>query len=649
MLGNVREWVQDWYGSYSAAAQTDPTGPPSSPFLQKVARGGGFLSPILETRTFGRSALSMDSAECFNGFRAAKSAVPSGIAPYEGVLRLEGDPMLESSWRQLGGATAGQAWSSDGPSLQAIDSGPFRGLYLVGNTWSESEGGSPSVVRLTGSVELGYSWQSAIDADSFPKWSLSFDLTVSTIASWRDQMVLGGGWLGGVGKLPAPEFDSLVLWAEGENSWIPLPATLSLQQSVFAITDGLPCEPGASCPGGWQPVNAESAVAGAIFPTGTQNGRYRALARVQGNWSEISSSSASSQDIGFNGPTYALAASAGGSLGNRIFAGGAFTNIDGNAAARVAGWNGSSWQALAGGFNDTVWSLATHESGGVNRLIAGGQFTQSGGAPLARIAQWNGSNWQPLGAGFDDGVVKVVRVLDDGSGPAIFAGGTFTRSGGLTRNGVAKWNGSSWQPLGSGITGSVSALEQVTFGGRRLIVAGGSFVQPGSPGLNRIAAWDALDGQWRPLGAGFNAPVSSLAVCNTAEGTRLVAGGQFTTADGQPVQRFAVWDGVGWSAEGTSLSDTPWAMLLMDEGSSPKLALAGSFQAGPSGTNRYAEWSFCPGQCPSDIDGDAQINASDLSLLLVGWGGSGTGDIDGNGAVDAGDLGRLLADWGPCP
>ena len=40
MSGNVREWCQDWYGSYSSASQTNPTGTNSGSY--RVARGGGW-------------------------------------------------------------------------------------------------------------------------------------------------------------------------------------------------------------------------------------------------------------------------------------------------------------------------------------------------------------------------------------------------------------------------------------------------------------------------------------------------------------------------------------------------------------------------------------------------------------------------------
>ena len=40
MSGNVLEWCQDWYGSYSSAAQTDPAGPTSG--SSRVLRGGSW-------------------------------------------------------------------------------------------------------------------------------------------------------------------------------------------------------------------------------------------------------------------------------------------------------------------------------------------------------------------------------------------------------------------------------------------------------------------------------------------------------------------------------------------------------------------------------------------------------------------------------
>lgn len=54
--------------------------------------------------------------------------------------------------------------------------------------------------------------------------------------------------------------------------------------------------------------------------------------------------------------------------------------------------------------------------------------------------------------------------------------------------------------------------------------------------------------------------------------------------------------------------------------------------------------------CVGDIDGDGQVGASDLSLLLGSWGPNpgSNADFNSDGAVGAPDLAILLGAWGPC-
>lgn len=54
--------------------------------------------------------------------------------------------------------------------------------------------------------------------------------------------------------------------------------------------------------------------------------------------------------------------------------------------------------------------------------------------------------------------------------------------------------------------------------------------------------------------------------------------------------------------------------------------------------------------CPGDLDGDFDVDLSDLGAVLTAYGVSSDGDLDGDGDTDLADLGSVLATYGlPCP
>ncbi|NBQ15065.1 MAG: hypothetical protein EBU31_10785, partial [Proteobacteria bacterium] len=117
-----------------------------------------------------------------------------------------------------------------------------------------------------------------------------------------------------------------------------------------------------------------------------------------------------------------------------------------------------------------------------------------------------------------DGVVYALAARSNGD---LFAGGLFTVAGSVRVNGVARWNGSAWLPLGSGVNASVNELALLPNGD---LVAGGAFTTAGGVAASRIARWDGA--AWSSMGLGTNGSVYALAVL---PGGDVVAAGAFTT------------------------------------------------------------------------------------------------------------------------
>ena len=259
--------------------------------------------------------------------------------------------------------------------------------------------------------------------------------------------------------------------------------------------------------------------------------------------------------------------------GTDLFIGGWFKNLSNPDDTHlkekyIARWDGKLWSELGGGVNGLVYAIATTDTD----LYAGGAFTKAGGLPANHMARWDGEKWHPLGQGLNGSVYAIA--ID---GKDVYAGGYFFRAGGLPASHVAKWDGTRWSHLSVGPNNWVHSL--VMLDGE--LYAGGLFTKVDTMDANYIAKWNGS--RWSRVGSGTDYWIMALVAHEGA----LYAGGYFTNAGGKPASHIAKWDGKQWSEVGGGVDGNVYALAS----GTGKLYAGGEMRrAGGGLVDRVASW-----------------------------------------------------------
>jgi hypothetical protein len=201
-----------------------------------------------------------------------------------------------------------------------------------------------------------------------------------------------------------------------------------------------------------------------------------------------------------------------------------------------------------------------------------------------RIAKWDGSSWSALGSGMNN-AVHALAVYDDGGGPALFAGGDFGFAGSVSAPHIARWSGSNWSRIGraGNVNGTVRALLVYDDGHGSKLYAGGLMT-------GRIKKWLGGYAWTRLAGAETFSRVLALAAYDDGRGPKLYAGGGGGVGVG--ANHIASWDGAGWSALGSGMTSLVSAFAVYDDGGGAALFAGGLFRSAiDSGDSYLAKWS----------------------------------------------------------
>jgi hypothetical protein len=318
---------------------------------------------------------------------------------------------------------------------------------------------------------------------------------------------------------------------------------------------------------------------------------------------------------GANGDVDTLVAGSVAGTGSSLFAGGKFTSAGLSSSTQVARWDGTKWfnagSGVSGWYPVTVRAMEIYDDGSGPALYVGGDFNAAGGMGTINLARWDGIvGWSSVG-NLTFGAVEAMAVFDDGSGPALYAGGGFRKAAGVVVEGVARYDG-AWSALGSGLAGG--KREALSFGvfddgsGPALYV-GGDFDDAGGTTVSGIARWDGTS--WHDVGGGvdggipgpvqerYSQGVLAMAVFDDGSGPALYAGGNFSSAGGFPARHLARWDGTTWSAlRGGWIDTRVFSLAVYDDrsGGGPWLYVGGEFDdIGGVPFDRIARWNGTEG------------------------------------------------------
>jgi trimeric autotransporter adhesin len=221
----------------------------------------------------------------------------------------------------------------------------------------------------------------------------------------------------------------------------------------------------------------------------------------------------------------------------RVFFGGFFETLNGQPAGCVGMWDGTSVTPIvtsmptlvqgASSINPLVTAMVVHDDGmgGGRQLYIGGRFNNVDGQTILNVARWNGTTWSPVGTNLGNTIVTAevdAMVVWNGD---LYVGGTNLRVNGTLQQ-VAKWDGSTWTAVGQNPTGRVWSLEVFDDGSGEKLYAGGTPLA-----LGRIFR---LEGNtWVTVDGGADAQVVKLMKHNNT----LYMGGSFANVNGQTANR----------------------------------------------------------------------------------------------------------------
>ena len=626
---------------------------PSAPTAQTTSADGTLWSG-LGSNGAGNGAISGDVyAAAFSGgalYVGGDFVNAGGVATADYLARWDG-----SAWSGLGSNGAGNGALND-----VVNAITVSGTNIYVGGFFTNAGGDPTaddVAVWNGSGWAGLGSNAGNGALTAP---------VNALAVWGNNIYVGGDFTNAGGVATA---DHVALW--NGSAWSGLGSNASgdgaFNNNVFAL------------------VTVGSTVyAGGVFTNVGNNAPADYAAKWNGiGWEALGSWPGFPTQGALEAPVAALAM-----VGGNLYVGGSFFHAGGVVGAdKVAIWNGSAWSGLAGNTlgNSSSWEVDALSSIG-NNVYVGGLFNDAAGIAQAdNLVRWDGANWSAVGsnsAGTDGALAlddQVSAIAMNGNalyvggsfanaaadatadnialavvpgpwaavgstppngtvyaalvlGTDLYIGGSFTNLAGIaTADYVARWNGTSWNALGSNGAGNgalnaaVRALAPA--GGTVSVYVGGDFSNAaGIATADYLAKWNGTT--WSGLGSfkGTDGALNGEVYAMTVMGADLYVGGNFTNTAGIATADWVSrWTGSAWAAMGSNGSGNGALSLQVFAlaSSNGSVYVGGQFlnAAGIAAADYIAKWTLAGNTWSalgSNGSGNGALNSRVAALAMSG-------------------------------
>ncbi|MBI5217360.1 MAG: T9SS type A sorting domain-containing protein, partial [Bacteroidia bacterium] len=204
-------------------------------------------------------------------------------------------------------------------------------------------------------------------------------------------------------------------------------------------------------------------------------------------------------------------------------------------------WDCSSWLYPGAQPNPTL-SITKYNG----EIYAGGMFFKADNKPIKFLAKWNGATWDSVGTGVNGPVWNFQVINND-----LYVMGTFDTVGAIVAHGLAKWNGTQWSDVHSFPLldpPNLNIVRSIAFYNNELYV-GGSFYNGND--INSIAKYDGTN--WVNVGNAMQGGMTGIG-CMQVYQNELYVAGMFSQAAGNYGNNIQRWNGSQWKDVGGGIS-----------------------------------------------------------------------------------------------